>query len=88
MPGQDGLAALEKIKSLNPETEVIVITGHGDQDLAQRTFDLKATKFMHKPLDTDALESILKRIEKNGALYLGLLSSNKGVMTTKSILGY
>ena len=63
MPGKDGLTFLEEVKERRPETEVIVITGHGDQDLAQRAFSLKATDFLHKPLDTDALEKILERIE-------------------------
>ncbi len=64
MPGKDGLALLERVKAYRPETYVIVITGHGDQDLAKRAFDLKATEFMHKPLDTDALERVLERLEK------------------------
>ena len=63
MPGKDGLSFLEQVKSLRPETEVIVITGHGDRDLAQRAFDLKATEFLHKPLDTDVLEKVLENIE-------------------------
>ena len=63
MPGKDGLILLEQVKALSPETEVIVITGHGDRDLAQRALDLKATAFLHKPLDTDALEEILEKIE-------------------------
>jgi len=63
MPGKDGLSALERIKSLRPQTEVIVITGHGDQELARRAFELKATEFMHKPLDTDTLEAILNKLE-------------------------
>jgi YesN/AraC family two-component response regulator len=63
MPGQDGLTFLEQVKSLRPQTEVIVITGHGDRDLAQRAFDLKATEFLHKPLDTDVLEKVLENIE-------------------------
>ena len=63
MPGKDGLTFLEQVKAVRPQTEVIVITGHGDRDLAQRAFDLKATEFLNKPLDTDALEEILKNIE-------------------------
>ena len=30
MPGMDGIEVLDRIKSQAPETEVIVITGHGD----------------------------------------------------------
>ena len=34
MPGIDGIELLRKIKSKNPETEVIMLTGHGDLELA------------------------------------------------------
>jgi len=64
MPGRDGFAVLRKIKALRPETEVIVITGHGDRDLAQQAFAQQASEFFNKPLDTDALYAALLRIEK------------------------
>ena len=32
MPGMNGIEVLEKIKHLDPNTEVIIITGHGDID--------------------------------------------------------
>lgn len=64
MPGKDGFAVLRQIKSLAPETQVIVITGHGDRDLARQAFDLDACAFFNKPLDTEALEREIKRIEK------------------------
>ena len=34
MPGMDGIELLRTIKHENPDTEVIMITGHGDMDLA------------------------------------------------------
>ena len=64
MPGKDGFSVLRKIKALRPETEVIVITGHGDRDLAQQAFALNASEFFNKPLDTDALDAALKRAEQ------------------------
>ncbi|MBC2712595.1 MAG: response regulator [Desulfosarcina sp.] len=51
MPGKDGFAVLRQIKSLAPETWVIVITGHGDQDLARQAFDLALT-WMPAPFST------------------------------------
>ncbi len=63
MPGKDGFAVLRQIKSMAPDTNVIVITGHGDQDLARQAFDLDACAFFNKPLDTDALEQEIQRIE-------------------------
>ena len=63
MPGRDGFAVLRQIKSMAPNTKVIVITGHGDRDLARQAFDLDACAFFNKPLDTEALENEIKRIE-------------------------
>ena len=34
MPGMDGLDLLRAIKAEAPETEVILVTGHGDMDVA------------------------------------------------------
>ena len=64
MPGKDGFAILKTIKEKRPQTEVIVITGHGDKDLAKQAFDLDATGFFNKPLDTDALDAALTRLEE------------------------
>lgn len=68
MPGKDGFAALSQIKAMIPTTEVIVITGHGDKDLARQAMDLGASAFFNKPLDTDALDHTLKKIEARLAM--------------------
>jgi DNA-binding NtrC family response regulator len=34
MPGMDGLALLAEIKALRPNTPTLLITGHGEHDLA------------------------------------------------------
>jgi YesN/AraC family two-component response regulator len=64
MPGRDGLDVLRKIKSLSPQTEVVVITGHGDKALAQQALALKASAFFNKPLDTEALDRAIIEIEQ------------------------
>jgi len=64
MPGKDGFAILKSIKEMHPKTEVIVITGHGDRDLAKKAFELQACDFFNKPLDTEALEQALQRLEQ------------------------
>ncbi len=63
MPGIDGLEVLKQIKDIEPATEVIVITGHGDIDLAKEAKDLLASEFIHKPIDREALENALKNAE-------------------------
>lgn len=61
MPGMDGLDALKMIKSIDHEVQVIVMTGHGDQNLMKQAMQLDATAFIHKPIDREALEQVLKK---------------------------
>lgn len=67
MPGMDGFAVLEKVKSIDPSAQVVVITGHGDVDLAKKAMDREATDFIHKPIEKEALEAALKRAEERRA---------------------
>jgi anti-anti-sigma factor len=64
MPGMDGFEVLKRIKEAEPSTEVIIITGHGDMDLAIQALDLQATDFINKPIQKDSLDAALKRAEK------------------------
>lgn len=64
MPGMDGIELLQKIKQQNPETEVIMITGHGDMDLAIRSLQCDAADFVTKPIKDEALEIALKRVRE------------------------
>ena len=61
MPGMDGLDALKMLKSIDPAVQVIVMTGHGDQDLMKQAMELKATAFLNKPIERAALEKVLKK---------------------------
>jgi signal transduction histidine kinase len=61
MPGMDGIQLLQKIKNENPDTEVIMITGHGDIELAIHSLKFEATDFITKPINGDSLEIALKR---------------------------
>ncbi|MGD9211269.1 MAG: response regulator [Desulfobacteraceae bacterium] len=62
MPTMDGIELLQKIKRKAPETEVIMITGHGDMDLAIRSLKHEASDFITKPINVDALEIALNRV--------------------------
>jgi PAS domain S-box-containing protein len=61
MPGMDGIELLQKIKHENPDTEVIMITGHGDMDLAIKSLKYQAVDFVTKPINDDVLEIALNR---------------------------
>ncbi len=64
MPGMDGIEVLRQIKRIEPKTEVIVITGHGDMDLAIQALNLDATDFINKPIQRQALEQALERAKE------------------------
>jgi PAS domain S-box-containing protein len=68
MPGMDGIETLKRIKELNPDAEVIMITGHGDMDLAIEALKLDASDFLNKPIKDEALSIALKRAEQRIAI--------------------
>jgi len=55
MPGMDGLALQQHLKAIGCELPVIIITGHGDVDLARQAFRADAHDFLEKPVDDDKL---------------------------------
>jgi len=64
MPGMDGIELLREIKRERSDTEVIMITGHGDMDLAIKSLKYEATDFVIKPIHVDKLEIALDRAEE------------------------
>jgi signal transduction histidine kinase/FixJ family two-component response regulator len=61
MPVMDGIELLRKIKDESPDTEVIMISGHGDMDLAIKSLKYQAIDFVTKPVNDDILEIALGR---------------------------
>ncbi|MBV9229254.1 MAG: hybrid sensor histidine kinase/response regulator [Chloroflexi bacterium] len=61
MPGMDGLALLRKIQEYRPETPTLLITGHGEHDLAVQALRGGAYDFIQKPIDRDYFIAALLR---------------------------
>jgi PAS domain S-box-containing protein len=61
MPGMDGIEVLKKIKGLNADTEVIIITGHGDIENAIEALKHGASDYINKPIRDEALAIALGR---------------------------
>ncbi len=60
--GMDGLEVLRQAKQVSPETEVVLITAYGDEQLARRTLkDEGAYDYITKPLDLDDLRDTVNR---------------------------
>lgn len=61
MPGMDGLGLLTQIHSLRPDTPTLLITGHGERDLALQALRGGAYDFIQKPIDREYLIASLGR---------------------------
>jgi two-component system nitrogen regulation response regulator NtrX len=55
MAGMDGLETLKKIRELDAEAQVVMISGHGTIQTAVEATQLGAYDFLEKPLDTDRI---------------------------------
>lgn len=61
MPGLSGLELLGHIRQQYPDTPVIMISGMGDQELAQGLIRLGAFDFILKPFSLEVVEKSVKR---------------------------
>ncbi len=68
MPDMDGIEVLERAKAYNPDIEVIMITGHGDMQMAIECMRKEASDFLVKPVSDQFLEFALRRSREKLAL--------------------
>ena len=61
MPDMDGLEALKKIRALDPDVEVIIITGYGTIQSAVESIKAGAFHFLSKPFVPDDLRNLVNR---------------------------
>lgn len=61
MPGIPGMEVLKRVKADDPDSIVIVITGHATIDVAVQAMRRGAYDFITKPFTPEALASVVKR---------------------------
>jgi two-component system response regulator HydG len=61
MPDLDGLEVLKKIRALDPDVEVIIITGYGTIQAAVESIKAGAFHFLSKPFVPDDLRNLVDR---------------------------
>jgi len=65
MPGMDGIELLKRLKDLNPEIQVIMMTAYGTVETAVEAMRLGAYHYVNKPINLDELKlNINKALEK------------------------
>jgi len=61
MPGLDGKELLEKVVEMYPGTNVIIISGHSDQEQARSLMSRGAVDFLLKPFRLEIVEESVRR---------------------------
>jgi two-component system, NtrC family, response regulator HydG len=61
MPGMNGLELLVEIRTRRPDTPTLMITCHGDTDLAVKALRAGAYDFIRKPIDREYFVAALRR---------------------------
>ncbi|MBL0092712.1 MAG: sigma-54-dependent Fis family transcriptional regulator [Piscinibacter sp.] len=61
LPGMDGLQALERIRAHSPATQVIMVTGHANVEMAVDAMKAGALDFLTKPVALSKLGMLLER---------------------------
>jgi DNA-binding NtrC family response regulator len=77
MPGMDGIELLKKLKEINPEIQVIIMTAYGTIETAVEAMKLGAYHYVNKPINLDELKLNVKKALENHHL----LAENKYLRT-------
>ncbi len=66
MPRMDGVELLAKIKTADPEMDVVLVTGYSDVPTAIRAVELGAYRYVEKPIHqiTDLIQTLRRAMEK------------------------
>jgi two-component system, LuxR family, response regulator FixJ len=85
MPGMSGVDLLRELKARGSPMPVIVITGHGDIQLAVEAMKVGAVDFLEKPFDDEVLFAAVKaafgRLEKDSQRDAERMELNKRIAT-------
>jgi DNA-binding NtrC family response regulator len=68
LPGQNGLEALGRIRTIDPQARVVLMTGFGSIDLAVSAMKQGAADYLAKPLALGELKLLLERLTAQGRL--------------------
>jgi len=74
MPGMDGIATLKKFREINPDLQIIILTGQATVEKGVEAMKLGALDLVEKPAD---LKDLLAKIEE--------ASSQKALLVEKQI---
>ncbi len=66
MEGIDGIEVLKRVRAMNPDTRVIIITGYASPDTAELAEQEGVFAFLAKPFRLDELKQVIYRAIESG----------------------
>jgi two-component system nitrogen regulation response regulator NtrX len=87
LPGIDGIETLKKMKGLKPEIPVIMISGHGNIELAVKATQIGAYDFLEKPLSLERVLLIAKRALEKRTLEIEYKSLKQNLERKWQLIG-
>jgi two-component system C4-dicarboxylate transport response regulator DctD len=70
LPGLSGVDLLRRVKEIDGELPVVLMTGHGDVPMAVEAMRQGAADFIEKPFDPDMLAAVVRRAVERRRLVL------------------
>jgi two-component system response regulator (stage 0 sporulation protein F) len=61
IPGMDGIEILKRLKAVNKDIQVIIMTAYGELDMIQEAKDLGAITHFAKPFDIDEIRDAVRK---------------------------
>ena len=89
MPSMSGIDLLKRLREMNLETPVVVITGHGDIGLAVEAMKCGASDFLEKPFDDEVILTVVRAalskqtIDQEGQARIALIKQRLDLLSNR-----
>jgi len=65
MPDYDGFYGLERIRKIDPDAKIIMVTADLTSDTEKKLVDLKASAMICKPYEIDSVVETIEKVNKD-----------------------
>lgn len=88
MPKMDGIDVLKRVKSMNPDLLVVMMTAHGSEQIAVEAMKLGANDYLAKPFHPKDVTSLANKLIKERVVRLENLKLREQIERTEKYLAH